>query len=77
MCIAQANTTASGGPVVQVPCNTGTTTQWTLSGATLRNRASGACLDVPGGSTAQDVELITWTCNSGNNQNWVQSNAVN
>jgi PKD repeat protein len=77
LCIAQANTTASGGPVVQLPCNAGATTQWTLSGATLRNRASGACLDVPGNSTAQDVELITWTCHNGNNQNWTQSNAVN
>jgi hypothetical protein len=77
LCIAQANTTATGGPVVQVPCGTGTTTQWTLSGTTLRNRASGACLDVPGSTTAQDVDLITWSCNGGNNQNWVQGNAVN
>jgi mono/diheme cytochrome c family protein len=77
LCIAQANSTASGGPVVQLPCNAGAATQWTVNGASLRNRASGACLDVPGNSTAQDVELITWTCHNGNNQNWTQTNAVN
>lgn len=70
LCLAQADSAAAGGPVVQVDCGAGATTQWTLSGATLRNRASGACLDVPGNSTAQDVELITWTCHGQNNQNW-------
>ena len=50
----------------------GNTTQWSLVGSTLRNRASGSCLDVPNGSTTQDTALITWTCNGGNNQNWTQ-----
>jgi len=70
LCLAQADAAATGGPVVQVDCRAGATTQWTLSGATLRNRASGACLDVTNNSTAQDVELTTWTCHGQNNQNW-------
>lgn len=53
--------------------------KWTgaVLGAMLRNRASGACLDVPGNSTAQDVALITWTWHNGNDQNWTHSNALN
>ncbi|WP_259372044.1 LamG-like jellyroll fold domain-containing protein [Caldimonas mangrovi] len=77
LCLAQGNTTSSGGPVVQVACNLGNATQWTLSGAVMRNRASGACLDVPNLSMAQDVELVTWTCNTGNNQNWTLNTAGN
>ena len=73
LCLAQADGVASGGAVVQVACNSGTATQWTLTGAVLRNRASGACLDVPNLSMQQDVELITWTCNNGNNQNWTRN----
>ena len=57
---------------VQLACSTGNTAQWSLVSSTLRNRASGACLDVPNNATAQDTPLLTWTCNGGNNQNWVQ-----
>lgn len=70
LCVAQSNTAATGGPVIQTACTAGTTTQWTRTGATLRNRASDACLDVPGSATALDTALITWPCNGGNNQNW-------
>lgn len=70
LCIAQSDTATSGGPVVQTACTGGTTTQWTQVGATLRNRATGACLDVPGSSSTLDTQLITWPCNGGNNQNW-------
>jgi len=70
LCVAQSNTTATGGPVVQTACTAGTTTQWTQSGLTLRNRASGACLDVPNSTATLDTALITWSCNGGNNQNW-------
>lgn len=70
LCLAQANAAAGGGPVVQASCASGAATQWTLSGATLCNQASGACLDVPNNSTAQNVELATWTCHGLNNQNW-------
>lgn len=72
LCLAQDSMAASGAGVVQLACTVGNTAQWTLSGSTLRNRASGACLDVPNNSTAQDIPLLTWTCNAGNNQNWLQ-----
>jgi YVTN family beta-propeller protein len=75
LCLAQADATTTGGPVVQVACSAGATTRWIPSGATLRNRASGACLDVPGFSTAQNTELLTWSCNSGTNQAWTRDSA--
>ncbi|HUG26629.1 ricin-type beta-trefoil lectin domain protein, partial [Piscinibacter sp.] len=76
-CLAQSDATATGGPVVQLPCSSGNTTQWALSGSVLRNRGSGACLDVPGGATAQETALITWSCHGGNNQNWTLNTAGN
>lgn len=72
LCLAQDSAVSSGAGVVQLACNSGNTAQWSLVGSTIRNRASGACLDVPNNSTAQDIPLITWTCHSGNNQNWTQ-----
>jgi hypothetical protein len=72
LCLAQGDTSTSGGPVVQIGCTGGTTTQWTVTGTTLRNRATNTCLDVPGASGALDTALITWPCNGGNNQNWNQ-----
>ena len=77
LCLAQSNTTTTGGPVVQVDCGSGNTTHWSLSGATLRNRASGACLDMPNLSNTQGTELVTWSCNTGNNQNWTLNTAGN
>jgi cytochrome c peroxidase len=77
LCLAQGNTTTTGGPVVQVDCGSGNTTHWSTAGATLRNRASGACLDVPNFSNAQGTELATWSCNTGNNQNWTLNTAGN
>lgn len=75
LCLAQANDSSGGGAVVQQPCDGGETTQWSLDGAVLRNRSSGACLDVPGNSQAQGAELITWSCHGGNNQNWTLHSA--
>jgi hypothetical protein len=72
LCLAQNGTATTNAPVVQLACTAGDTTQWSLVGGTVRNRASGSCLDVPNGSTTQDTALITWTCNGGNNQNWTQ-----
>jgi len=72
LCLAQDSAAASGASVVQLACSAGNTAQWSLVSSTLRNRASGACLDVPNNATAQDTPLLTWTCNGGNNQNWVQ-----
>ncbi|MFC9245648.1 ricin-type beta-trefoil lectin domain protein [Streptomyces sp. NPDC057136] len=31
----------------------------------------GKCADIPGGSSADGTPLQLWTCNGGNNQNWV------
>ncbi|MDH6592396.1 PKD repeat protein [Variovorax sp. TBS-050B] len=72
LCLAQSGTATTNAAVVQLACTAGTTTQWTLVGSTIRNRASGSCLDVPNSSTTQDTALITWTCNGGTNQNWTQ-----
>ncbi|MDQ0588818.1 RICIN domain-containing protein [Variovorax paradoxus] len=72
LCLAQNGTATTNAPVVQLACTAGNTAQWSLVGGTLRNRASGSCLDVPNGSTTQDTALITWTCNGGTNQNWTQ-----
>ena len=45
---------------VQLACNSSdNTTHWSQVGSSLRNRASGACLDVPNASTQQDVQLLT------------------
>ena len=72
LCLAQNGTATTNAPVVQVACSAGNTAQWSLVGGSIRNRASGSCLDVPGSATAQDTALITWTCNGGTNQNWTQ-----
>ncbi len=76
LCLAQADSSATGGPVVQLPCSAGASTQWTVQGAVMRNRGSNACLDVPGGSTVQDVQLITWSCHGAPNQNWSFTAAI-
>jgi poly(hydroxyalkanoate) depolymerase family esterase len=50
----------SGGPTSPPP-----------SGATaLVGAASGRCLDVPGGSTANGTQPIIWDCHGGTNQQW-------
>jgi mono/diheme cytochrome c family protein len=74
LCLAEgplsAKWPAPARTVVQVNCNAGNATRWTLRGSVLVNRASGACLDVPASSKTEAEELITYTCNSQNNQNW-------
>ncbi|GER17824.1 PKD domain-containing protein [Variovorax boronicumulans] len=73
LCLAQGNTNAGGGPVVQLACTAGAATQWSVVGATLRNRvSSGACLDVPGSTTTQGTALSTYACHGGANQRWSQ-----
>ncbi|MBN2442642.1 MAG: RICIN domain-containing protein [Spirochaetales bacterium] len=40
------------------------------------NRTSGKCIDVPGGNTANGVQLVQWTDNGGVNQQWrISSNS--
>ncbi|MFG3015310.1 RICIN domain-containing protein [Streptomyces cinerochromogenes] len=62
--------------VTQETCTGATVQQWsvTASGSyvTVRSRASGECLDVSGGSTADSAALITYTCNGGTNQQWTR-----
>ncbi|MFF5532230.1 RICIN domain-containing protein [Streptomyces cinerochromogenes] len=62
--------------VTQENCTGATVQQWsvTASGSyvTVRSRASGECLDVSGGSTADSAALITYTCNGGTNQQWTR-----
>ncbi|MET9390613.1 RICIN domain-containing protein [Streptomyces sp. NPDC006624] len=50
--------------------------QWSVtttgSYVIVRSRATGECLDVSGGSTANSAALITYTCNGGTNQQWTR-----
>jgi len=46
----------------------GGTTNGALVGA-----ASGRCLDVPGGNTANGTQPVIWDCNGGPNQRWTAS----
>lgn len=76
MCLAEGPVTTSPiRSLVQMPCSSGGATQWSLVGSTLRSRSTGACMDVPGGSNQEEVELITYPCNGGTNQNWTRENA--
>ncbi len=42
----------------------------TTMSASIVNKSSGKCVDVPSGSTADQVILQQFTCNGGANQNW-------
>ena len=42
-------------------------------GSTLVSGASGRCLDVPGGTTANGTQPVIWDCNGGANQRWTFS----
>ncbi|MFF1925410.1 ricin-type beta-trefoil lectin domain protein [Streptomyces sp. NPDC058221] len=46
--------------------------QWTYDGSAhaLVNKASGRCLDVPGGDTTSGTSLDLWDCHGGANQQW-------
>ncbi|MFJ3089426.1 ricin-type beta-trefoil lectin domain protein [Streptomyces sp. NPDC086838] len=58
--------TGTGGAV------TDAARQWTYSTSahTLVNKASGRCLDVPGGDTTDGTALVVWDCAGGANQQW-------
>jgi hypothetical protein len=69
--------TENTSTVTQEDCSSAATAQqWSLatsgSYTTLRSRATGECLDVSGGSTANAAALITYTCNGGTNQQWTR-----
>ncbi|KOT41345.1 hypothetical protein ADK41_10710 [Streptomyces caelestis] len=63
--------------VTQEDCDASATgQQWSVtttgSYATVVSRATGECLDVNGGSTADSAAVITYTCNGGANQQWTR-----
>ncbi|MFD3836281.1 RICIN domain-containing protein [Streptomyces sp. NPDC058642] len=63
--------------VTQENCSgSATTQQWSVtttgSYVNVKSRASGKCLDVNGASTANGAAVITFTCNSGTNQQWTR-----
>ncbi|GGV72220.1 beta-xylosidase [Streptomyces griseoloalbus] len=69
--------TENASTVTQENCSSSANAQqWSLgtsgSYVTLRSRATGECLDVSGGATANSVALITYTCNGGTNQQWTR-----
>ncbi|HEX5685906.1 MAG TPA: Ig-like domain-containing protein [Ideonella sp.] len=73
LCLAEGPvTTAPIRSLVQLACNSGAATQWSVVGSTLRSRSTNACMDVPGGTDQEETELITYPCNNGNNQNWTR-----
>src|SRR5262249_38808084 len=67
------NGTGNGAPVVLSGCNGGGGQQWNRSGnasGTLKNPASGRCLDDPGASTSPGTALQLYDCNGSSAQNW-------
>lgn len=63
--------------VTQENCNASVTSQqWSLtttgSYVNVKSRATGKCLDVNGAATANSAAVITYTCNSGANQQWTR-----
>ncbi|CCK26942.1 glycosyl hydrolase family 31 [Streptomyces davaonensis JCM 4913] len=59
-------------PVTLSPCTAAPTQQWTYEATAqrLRNPASGKCLDVNAGASANGSKLILYTCHTGTNQQW-------
>ncbi|MDG9717797.1 RICIN domain-containing protein [Streptomyces sp. DH24] len=71
LCVQENATT-----VTQENCTASAAQQWSVTSTggyvTVRSRATGECLDVSGGSTANSAPLITHTCNGGTNQLWTR-----
>ncbi|ACU73502.1 Ricin B lectin [Catenulispora acidiphila DSM 44928] len=67
-----ANGTTAGSTVVISACIGASAQQWTAQAdGTVANGASGLCLDVYGGGSADGTKLDTWTCGSHQaNQTW-------
>jgi Ricin-type beta-trefoil lectin domain len=76
--------TADGAQVHQWTCHSGFNQQWSITGGPLggtpvpgsgryqlKNRYSGKCLEVAGGSGSQGATIRQWTCNGGLHQLWV------
>ncbi|MEU9345009.1 RICIN domain-containing protein [Streptomyces sp. NPDC048278] len=62
--------------VTQEDCTGATAQQWSVvtsgSYVNIKARTTGECLDVNGASTANSAAIITYTCNSGTNQQWTR-----
>ncbi|MEU2776282.1 RICIN domain-containing protein [Streptomyces sp. NPDC007162] len=71
LCLQEGSTA-----VTQEDCTGATTQQWSVvtsgSYVNIKARTSGECLDVSGASTANSAAIITYTCNSGTNQQWTR-----
>ncbi|WP_203825919.1 RICIN domain-containing protein [Actinoplanes palleronii] len=69
-----APTGATAGTKAQLwACSGATNQRWAFtSGATIRNAASGLCLDVSGNATANGTTTILWTCTGSANQLWTR-----
>ncbi|WIN00524.1 ricin-type beta-trefoil lectin domain protein [Actinoplanes oblitus] len=74
-----ATTTSTGGISASVPAHG--TVVYRVSGGTstpptsttLVSAASGRCLDVPNGATANGTQPVIWDCNGGTNQRWTST----
>ncbi|SCG40677.1 glycosyl hydrolase family 95 catalytic domain-containing protein [Micromonospora zamorensis] len=71
-CLAPASTTAGAAATITT-CGTATNQRWTYDTTTktLRNQATGTCLDANGGATANNTRLILWPCTTATNQQWL------
>ncbi|MET8231220.1 glycoside hydrolase N-terminal domain-containing protein [Micromonospora sp. NPDC005298] len=71
-CLAPAGTT-NGAAATITTCGTATNHRWTYdtTARTLRNQATGTCLDANGGGTANNTAVILWPCTTATNQQWL------
>ncbi|MGW0667235.1 RICIN domain-containing protein [Streptomyces sp. NPDC002746] len=73
-CLDVAGGTDNGARILLWSCNGGSNQNWvTAADGTLRNPASGRCLDAAGGGTADGTRLVIWDCTGGSNQRWMYS----
>ncbi|BAL91265.1 hypothetical protein AMIS_60450 [Actinoplanes missouriensis 431] len=63
---------APNGTIVQTwTCNNGPAQKFVLQGdGTLKNPASGKCIDIPNSNSNNGAKLVIWTCSTGSNQKW-------
>ena len=79
-CLDRGGTsTANGAPIILYTCNNGANQTWYMNrtpaegGVRFRNNFDHRCIDVPGGSLANNVALKAWNCSTspdGWNQLW-------
>ncbi|MFT7601905.1 MAG: hypothetical protein ACI8TP_004868 [Acidimicrobiales bacterium] len=73
-CMAPVDS-SNAANMIAVPCVDGDQSQlWTKDGTgRWVNSGTGRCLDVPGNSNGDGVQLIQFDCHNGANQQWVES----